>query len=154
VETKVSKKIRGFLINHECRTFQVTLCKLFHVNYSSPPRAMHSITYQPASRKLWEIKLNHKDKRTPCVLRNYLPILSHLNVNTLRAGQTRILGSITGKGKHMDLPQFARPVLGPTQSPLHCLLEIRGRDMKLTAHLNLAPRSRVHGAISPLTHRT
>lgn len=32
-------------------------------------------------------------------------------------------------------------------------MEISGRGIKLTAHLNLAPRSRVHGAISPLTHR-
>jgi hypothetical protein len=93
------------------------------------------------------------DKRTPCVIQNYLIILSHLKVDTLRARQTRNLGSITGKGKNIALPQFARPVLGPTQYPLHWLMEIRGRGMKPTAHLNLAQRSRVHGAITPLTHR-
>jgi hypothetical protein len=49
--------------------------------------------------------------------------------------------------------QFARSVQGATQSPLHWLMEISGRGMKLTAHLNLAPRSRVHGAIYPPTHR-
>jgi len=70
----------------------------------------------------------------------------------LRAGQTRNLGSIRGKGKNIALAQFARPVLGPTQSSLHWLMEISGRSMKLTAHLNLALRSRVNGAISPLTH--
>jgi hypothetical protein len=97
--------------------------------------------------------LNHIDKRILCVLQNYLPILSHLKVNTLRAGQTRNHGSITGKGKNSALPQFARPLLGPTKYPLHWLMEISGRGMRLTAHLNLARRSRVHGAISPLTHR-
>jgi hypothetical protein len=37
------------------------------------------------------------------------------------------LVSIIGKGKNIALPQFARPVLVPTQSPLHWLMEISGR---------------------------
>jgi len=74
-------------------------------------------------------------------------------MNTLRGGQPRNLGSFTGKGKNIALSQFARLALGPTQSPLQWLMEISGQAMKLTAHLNLAPRSKVHGAISPLHHK-
>jgi len=127
--------------------------QLFHIQYSLPPWTIHSITYPPASQKLREIKLNHVDKQTPCVLQNYLPILSHLKMNTLRAGQPRNLGSFTGKGKSIALSQFARLALGLTQSYLQWLMEINGQAMKLTAHLNLAPRLKVHGAISPLHHK-
>jgi hypothetical protein len=74
-------------------------------------------------------------------------------MNTLRAGQPRNPGSFQGKGKNIALPRFARLALGPIQSPLQWLMEISGQGMKLTAHLNLAPRSRVHGAISLLFPR-
>jgi hypothetical protein len=124
--------------------------QLFDIKYSSPPRAVHSITYQPASQKLWEIKLNHID-----------PLCStKLSANPVTSESEYTKGWTNEEswfyyrqGKNIALPQFARPVLRPTQSRLHWLMEISGRRMKLTAHLNLAPRTRVHGTISPLIRR-
>jgi hypothetical protein len=89
--------------------------------------------------------LSHINRTISCVLQNYLPCLSHLKVTTLRAGQWGNRGSNTGKGKNS-------PFSGPIQSPVQWVMEISGRGMKLTTHLNLLPRSRVHGAISPLPH--
>jgi hypothetical protein len=44
----------------------------------------------------------------------------------------------------------SRPPLGATQPPIQWLPGALSLGVKLTTHLHLVPRSRMHGAISPL----
>jgi hypothetical protein len=68
----------------------------------------------------------------------------------LRAGLPGDRGSIPGRGKRIfPLASVSRPALGPTQPPVRWVPRFlspgvkRGRDVTLTAHPHLMPRSRM-----------
>jgi hypothetical protein len=75
--------------------------------------------------------------------------------NGLRAGQS--VFDSRQREENFLFSTASRPALRPTQttiqwSPGALSLGLSGKDVKLTTHLQLVPRSRIHGAISLLSH--
>jgi hypothetical protein len=66
----------------------------------------------------------------------------------LQAGQPRDLSSSPGRSKIFLLSKWSRPTLGPTEPSIQWVLGalspgVKRRDVKLTTHLQLVPRSRL-----------
>jgi hypothetical protein len=81
----------------------------------------------------------------------------HSNTDWLRAGRLRDRGSSPGRVKNFHFSISSRPALGSTQPPIQWVpgalsRGYSGRGVKLTAHLQLVPRSRICGSIYPLPH--
>jgi hypothetical protein len=67
----------------------------------------------------------------------------------LQAGQLDFGGLIPHGELGMFLFITSRPALGPIQSPIQWILGTLSPGVKLTTHIHLVPKSRMHGTIPP-----